>query len=53
VAGNEFRARQVLRTDITHFVVDHRDLAMVAQVHASAAAPTQAAGQHRAHFDVT
>ncbi|MNI45423.1 hypothetical protein D3C73_998470 [compost metagenome] len=53
VAGNEFRPRQVLRTDIAHFVVDHRDLAMVAQVHAPAAAPAQAAGQHRAHFDVT
>ena len=49
LAGHERRLGQVLRTHIGHAVVEHRDLAVVAQVHAAAAAPAQAAGQHRVH----
>ncbi len=51
MAGHEHRIGEVLRTDVADVVVDHRDLAVVAQVHATAAAPAQAAGHHPVDLD--
>ena len=50
MAGHEPGRRQVLRSNESHIVINHRQLAVVAQVHPSAAPPAQAAGQHVMHL---
>ena len=52
-AGDKAGCGQVLRADKADLVVDHRNLAVVAQVHAPAAAPTQPAGQQGQHLHAT
>lgn len=52
-AINEAGLGQILRTDKRHPVVEHRNLAMVAQIHAAAATPAQAARQYRQHLHAT
>ena len=49
MARHERGLRQVLRPHVADAVVDHRDLAVVAQVHPAAAPPPQAARQHVVH----
>ena len=51
MAGDERRVGKVLRTHVTDAAIDHRQLAMVAQVHARQAAPGQSTGEHRPHVD--